>query len=168
MHPSLMDSLRGLRKDVAGVVYYGIVLALAFLVWERVATIIFALTYGGAIGNIDNFVKDVLFSGEFTLVLVVWAFAGALLAAIVFALTVVGIPMVVDRNVDIVTAMVTSVRATRANLPAMLVWALIIVVMSLLGWASMMIGLLVIMPLLGHASWCAYRALITSASWGAD
>lgn len=159
-HPSLMDSLHGLRKDVAGVVHYGIVLALSFLVWERVATIIFALFYGGEISSVENFITDVLFSGEFAMVLGIWAVAGAMLAAIVFAVTVIGIPMIVDRNTDIVTAMVTSVKAARANLPAMFVWAAIVVVLSLVGWATLMIGLLVIMPLLGHATWCAYRDLV--------
>lgn len=159
-HPTLSDSIRGLREDAPGVVYYGIVLALAFLVWERVATIIFALFYGGQIGGIGNFFSDILFSSDFALVLGVWAVAGAMLASIVFALTVVGIPMVVDRNADIVTAMVTSVKAARANIPAMALWAAIIVTLSLVGWATMMLGLLVIMPLLGHATWCAYRDLV--------
>lgn len=158
-HPTFMDSLRGLRKDASGVIHYGIVLAIAFLVWERVATVSFALLYGGEIGNFNSLLQNFM-SGEFLAVMAVWAVGGAILATIVFAVAVVGIPMIVDKNVDIVTAMVTSVKAAQANRQAMLVWAGIIVVLSIIGWATMMIGLLVIMPLLGHATWCAYRELV--------
>lgn len=160
-HPTLMDSLRGLRKDASSVIYYGIVLAVAFLVWERVATIVFALSYSGQISNFDGFINNVLFSADFMLVMGIWLIVGTLLASVVFAVTMVGIPMVVDRNVDIVTAMATSMRAARANIPAMMVWAALIVVLSLIGWLTMMLGLLVIMPLLGHATWCAYRDLVS-------
>lgn len=158
-HPTLRDSWHGLQKDASGVINYGIVLALAFLLWERVATIIFALFYGGEISSFDAFVRNFSVSGELMMVMVIWAVAGALLASMVFALTVVGIPMIVDKKVDIITAMVTSVKTAQANVPAMMVWAAIIVVLSLLGWATMMVGLLFIMPLLGHATWCAYREL---------
>lgn len=159
-HPTMMDSLRGLRGDASSVIYYGIVLALSFLVWERVATILFALSYSGQISNIEMFVDKVLFSLEFMWVLVAWLVAGGLLASLVFAVSMVGIPMVVDRKVDIVTAMVTSVKAARANVPAMVVWAALVVGLSLVGWLTAMIGLLFIMPLLGHATWCAYRDLV--------
>lgn len=159
-HPTLMDSFQGLRKDASGVVHYGIVLAISFLIWERVATVSFALFYGGQIGSFDSFLENFVLSGEFMSVLAVWTIAGAILATIVFSLSVVGIPMIVDKNVDIVTAMVTSVKAAQANKSAMMVWAGIIVALSLIGWATMMVGLLVIMPLLGHATWCAYRELV--------
>ena len=75
-------------------------------------------------------------------------------------ITVIGMPMVVDRNADIVTAMITSVRTVFANLPAMMVWAGLIVLLTGLGMATALLGLIVIMPLLGHATWSAYKDLV--------
>jgi len=69
-------------------------------------------------------------------------------------------PMVIDRDADVVTAMLTSVRTVFANLPAMVFWALLIVGLTGLGMALALVGLVLVMPLLGHASWCAYKDLV--------
>ena len=159
-HPTLGDSLKGLFDDAGSVINYGVILSVCVLVWERVATTMFALAYSGEIPSLDTFMSKILFSQDFMLVAVAWVVVGGILASVVFAITMVGIPMVVDRKVDAITAMVTSVRAVRKNVGAMSVWAGIIVVMSLIGWATLMLGLLVIMPVLGHATWCAYRDLV--------
>ena len=85
---------------------------------------------------------------------------GALLAAFVFSLAVVSVPMIMDRNCDPVTAMTASLRAVAANPGPLALWAVLIVILTLTGFATLLFGLIVLMPMLGHASWHAYRELV--------
>jgi uncharacterized membrane protein len=158
---SFLSSIKRLNRSKGSIADFGIVLILAGILWERAAAVMFALSYGGDMGNAQDFVKEVFLSGNYWPVVMAWLISGTLLACFIFAITVVGMPMVVDRNADIVTAMITSVRAVFANLPAMGLWAAIIVVLTGLGMATALIGLIVVMPLLGHATWCAYKDLVT-------
>ena len=86
--------------------------------------------------------------------------SGAVLAAIVFSLSVVAVPLIIDRHASATDAMWTSVRVTFANLPAMLVWAGLIVAVTALGFVTLLVGMIVVAPLLGHATWHAYRDLV--------
>jgi uncharacterized membrane protein len=85
---------------------------------------------------------------------------GGVLAVIVFSVSVVSIPLIIDRHVRASEAMRTSVRVTLANLPAMVVWAGLIVALTALGFLTLLVGMVVIAPLLGYATWHAYRDLI--------
>ena len=82
------------------------------------------------------------------------------LAVLVYALSVVSIPMLMDRDSDIVTAMMTSARAVNTNVTAMVLWAVLIVLLVGVGFATLMLGMIVLLPLLGHASWHAYKDLV--------
>jgi len=86
--------------------------------------------------------------------------SGAVLAAVVFSLSVVAVPLIIDRHASATDAMWTSVRVTFANLPAMLVWAGLIVAVTALGFITLLIGMVVVAPLLGHSTWHAYRDLV--------
>jgi uncharacterized membrane protein len=86
--------------------------------------------------------------------------SGALLAAIVFTLSVVAVPLIIDRHASALDAMWTSARVTFANIPAMLVWAALIVCVTAVGFITLLIGMVVVAPLLGHATWHAYRDLV--------
>ena len=77
-----------------------------------------------------------------------------------FSVTVVGLPLLLDRDVDFVTAMIVSVQAVMANVGAMLIWGLTIAALLFLGMVPMFLGLFVVMPVLGHASWHMYRRLL--------
>jgi uncharacterized membrane protein len=85
---------------------------------------------------------------------------GAAFAIMVFTLTVVSTPLLLDRPVDAVSAAITSMRCCLANLRAMALWAALIAGLVLIGFATFMLGLIVIFPLLAHASWHAYRDLV--------
>jgi uncharacterized membrane protein len=85
---------------------------------------------------------------------------GALFAGLTFAVTAVSIPMMLDRRVDVLTAIVTSVRVVRHNPVVMLFWAVLIVVFTGVGIATLFLGLIVVLPLIGHASWHAYKDLV--------
>jgi uncharacterized membrane protein len=85
---------------------------------------------------------------------------GAMLALIVFSIMVVSLPMVFDRQVDFVTAMITSVKSVLANPKPMLAWCVIIGVLLGLSLVSVFLGLLVTLPVLGHATWHLYRRVV--------
>jgi uncharacterized membrane protein len=90
---------------------------------------------------------------------------GSLFALVTFAASAFSLPMLIDRRVDSVTAVVTSVNAVLRNKKVMLVWAAIIVASVAIGFATALIGLIVTMPLIGHASWHAYREAIDGSAW---
>jgi uncharacterized membrane protein len=86
--------------------------------------------------------------------------SGAVLAGVVFMLSVVAVPLIIDRHASATDAMWNSARVTFANLPAMLVWAALIVGVTALGFVTLLLGMVVVAPLLGHATWHAYRDLV--------
>lgn len=160
MSATFGDSLRGLKAHGDSLMYFGLFLALALIAWERLSAILFALFYQGEVPDLSNFARDVFLSGDYTHFVVSYLVIGGVLAAVVFALSAVAIPMLMDRNLDPISAAITSARAVGANIPAMAVWAAFIVVLVAVGFATMMIGMIVLLPLLGHATWHAYRDII--------
>lgn len=157
---SLGASLRGLRKHGDHLMYYGVFLAFVLIGWERLSAIMFALFYSDLTPDLSNFFRDVFLSGNYTHFAVSYLVIGGALAALVFALSVVSVPMLMDRDSDMVTAMVTSARSVGFNLGAMALWAALIVVLIGIGFATMMIGMVVLLPLVGHATWHAYKDLV--------
>lgn len=157
---SFADSVRGLREHGDHLLYYGALLAFGLLGWERMSAILFALFYRGVAPDLNNFFRDVFLSGDYTYFVVSYMTVGGAIAAVVFALSAVSVPMLMDRKSDIATAMMTSVRAVSVNLGAMAVWAALIVVLVGVGFATMMIGMVALLPLLGHATWHAYKDLV--------
>lgn len=148
------------RRNSQQIALWGLVLALALILWERIAAILFALVHDGpvvAAGSL-SYVATVFGGGP--LFLAAFFGIGGLLALAVFAFGVVTAPMLLDRDVDVVTAALTSLQCCLRNPLTALVWAGLIAALTLVGFLTMMIGLLVVFPLLGHASWHAYRDLV--------
>jgi hypothetical protein len=94
----------------------------------------------------------------------VWVLMGGMGAALVFAATVISVPLLLDRRVDLHAAVLTSLRAVGANPGAMAIWATIIMVLTALSMATAMVGFAFSIPVLGHASWHAYRATVDASS----
>ena len=157
---SLMSSLRGLRRHADSMAYFGAFLAIALIGWERMSAILFALFYGGEITNVSNFFRDVFLSGDYLQFVAAYMLVGGALAAVVFSVSAVAIPMIMDRETDAITAAMTSLRAVATNLGAMALWAAMIVGLVIVGFATMMVGMVILLPLLGHATWHAYREMI--------
>lgn len=155
-----LDSLQALGRNGQSLALFGLLLALAAVMWERVSAILFALL--GAVGTVDTpaFFREVVLSGEHMAFVATWFLAGGMLALFIFALAVVAVPMMLDRDCDPVSAMATSLRAFSSNLAAMALWAFLLVALTLAGFATLLFGLVVIMPVLGHASWHAYRDMV--------
>jgi uncharacterized membrane protein len=148
------------RRNTQSIALWGLVLALTMLLWERIAAIAFALLYHGPVGDFGSLTTEILFSGGHLPLLAAFFGVGGLLALAVFAFGIVTAPMLVDRDVDVVTAALTSLLCCLRNPGAALLWAFIIALLTLIGFATLLLGLLIIFPLLGHASWHAYRDLV--------
>ena len=138
----------------------GLLLAGAALTWDVISTLMFKMFYEGEAPQINQFVREVLFSNEYTHFVVAYLVIGGAMAALVFSLCVISVPMLIDRPVAASTAMMTSLRVVGHNLPAMALWGALIAGLTLLGFATQLVGLLIIMPVLGHASWHAYKDLV--------
>lgn len=136
------------------------VILLLFMFWVFVAHTIFALFMGvSALTNITSS-GAVLLEGRGLVMLIVGTLIGGGFAAVLFSFTVVGIPLLLDREVDFITAIITSVRAVLLNLPVMVAWAGIIAGGLFMGILPFFLGLFIALPVLGHASWHMYRRLM--------
>lgn len=158
--PDLGRSLTAWRANADSIGLFGFVLAFALISWERLSAIIFALFYAGEVSSVENLVSEILFSGAHVNFLVVYLGFGALLAACVFSISVVSVPMLLDRRVDVATAIIASLRAVRKNPAPLALWAALIVALTATGFATGFLGLVVILPWLGHATWHAYKDLV--------
>ncbi len=141
----------------------GLTLLMVLLVWMLLALLVFAIFYSGPMPTWENFIPQVFLSGKSPLFLVTGVITGGLIAAFTFSISVVTAPMLMDRKVNLLTAMATSLEAARRNWSAMLLWASLIVMFVGVGIATFYLGLLVTMPLIGHATWHAYRDLVAPA-----
>jgi uncharacterized membrane protein len=142
------------------ILFTGVLLSLLMMVWMRAAVIIYALFFGLLPFPGLNHIAPMLFTtGTGLAMLVVGTAVGGLFAAFSFAISVFSIPMLLNRDVDALTAMGSSMALVWNNLRVLLIWAAIVLALFLLSLATGMLGLIVIYPLLGHATWHAYRAV---------
>ncbi len=151
---------KAFRKHATQIAAMGLALMLFAFAWIVVAIIIFAMFYSQSPPPLDRFVEDILFSQRGFVFLMTGSAAGAVFAATIFAMTAVSIPMLLDRDIDVITAIVVSLHAVRANWKVMAGWAAMIGIISLAGLATFFIGLALALPMLGYATWHAYRDVI--------
>jgi uncharacterized membrane protein len=142
------------------VLFTGAILCLLMLVWMRAAVIIYALFFGlRPFPGLDH-VASMLFTTPVGLaMLLVGTVVGGLFAAFSFAISTFAIPMLLDEKTDAFTAMGTSISLVWNNLPVMLAWGAIVLALFVLCVATGLIGLIVVFPLLGHATWHSYEAM---------
>ncbi|WP_112321006.1 DUF2189 domain-containing protein [Oceanibium sediminis] len=147
------------RRQIPSLAFVALFL---FLFWVYMAHLIFALSFG--LKPLTNILSstDLLMTTEGATMLITGTLVGGALAGLLFAITVISVPMLVEREIDVVTAMVTSFQAVAENPRVMLTWGAIIAVLSALAMAPFFLGMLVIFPVLGHASWHLYRRVVTA------
>lgn len=148
------------RRNGASIGLYAVFLVFCLSVWERLSAILVALFLKGDFIGGDYFSLLALFTPDQWAFVLAYSAMGAVLAALVFSLSVVSLPMMLDRRVDMVTAVLTSMQAVRANPGAMIVWAGLIAGLMVVGFVTWFIGLVILFPVLGHATWHAYRELV--------
>ena len=157
---SLRHALFVTTRAPAQLAFVGILLALFMLAWMRIATLLFALFVGTqALPPLAEILPWLFFTRDGLALLTVGGAVGAGLATIAFAISVVSVPMLMVRDIDAVTAMILSVRTARRNALVLALWAWLIVILTGVGLATLFIGLTLTFPLVGHASWHAYRDL---------
>jgi uncharacterized membrane protein len=138
----------------------GLVLMLFLLAWIRLAFLIFALFFGATPPSWEHLVTTLLFTTDGIPFLVVGIAVGGALAAFVFAMSAVAIPALLDRDIGALGAVATSVAAVVQNWRVMIGWGALIVLFTAAGLVTFYVGLAVTLPLVGHASWHAYRGLV--------
>ena len=149
------------KANMSSIGLYAIILALILAVWIRISIVVVALFFEGAPPSASSLLKDVMGSPEALTFVAAYAAAGFGFALFVFATSVVSLPMLYDREeMDTLTAMITSFNALRLNFWPMLLWALIIVALTAVGFATLYVGLVLVLPLVGLATWHAYREVV--------
>jgi len=131
---------------------------LVFMFWVFLAHTIFALFFG--LAPISDSTWTMLTTGNGLLMLLVGSVIGGVMATMFYALTVVSLPLILDREVDFITAMITSFSCVTANPGVMLIWAAMIAAGLFVGMLPLFLGLFVALPVFGHASWHLYRRLL--------
>jgi len=166
--PSLRRCLREEQRALGSLMVFALMLMVVFLVWARAGSAVHVFFPIAAAAGWRAYLT---FFG-------IGSAIGSIFAAVVFSAAAFSLPMLVDRKVDTVTAVVTSVNAVLRNKPAMAVWAACIVVAVAPGFALLFIGhdrgsglawvmtgLGITLPLIGHATWHGYRATVDASQW---
>lgn len=158
--PTLRTML-GVRPMAGAQVFFtGMLLAMLMLLWMRAAVLVYALFFGvQPFPGLDHVAEMLFTTPTGWAMLVVGSLVGALFAGFAFAISVFSIPMLLDQRVDALTAMGVSTALVWNNLPPMLVWGAIVLGLFLLSVATGLLGLIVVFPWLGHATWHAYKEM---------
>jgi uncharacterized membrane protein len=157
---SFDDSLEGFGRNASALFEFGIILALCAVVWFGISAVLLGTVFHIAAPDMrETLYRGFIDSANRSQVLAYIA-VGGVLAASVFAVSVVAIPLIIDRHATAGQAMRASVKAVFTNIPAMIVWSGLILILTIIGYAPLLGGLLIIAPLLGHATWHAYQDMI--------
>lgn len=158
--PSLTDIVlvrSAIKLDIA---YLGLALLLIYFFWTRLAQIVYALSTPFMHKSPSDFLTFMFTTSDGLTMAVTGTVIGAVVAFLAFSLVVISAPMMLGAKTDVFIATITSVRAVTRNLIPMLVWAVLIAVLTAIGIATAFFGLILVFPLIGLASWRAYRELV--------
>ena len=156
---AVLGALRGHGDEQ--IISMGVIVFVAFGFWLMVAHGIFAIFL--AESGIGSESLELFETGAGMAMLLVGSIVGALMALAFYSITVVSLPMLVDREVDFLTAIIVSLGTVRSNRLVLLAWALLIAVSLFVAMLPLFLGLLVALPVLGHATWHLYRRAVHTA-----
>ncbi len=156
-------SWRGRPHHDWRLVRFGLLLALAGTGWVMTSASLITLFAPAPVSSPRDFLMYVVLARE-SFLFEAWLALGGVLAAPVFASSVITLPLLLDRRIGVLDAVLTSWRAVLANPAPLALWAALIMGLTVLGLAPLLLGLIVIVPLLGHASWHAYRDLVEASA----
>ncbi|MDP2769812.1 MAG: DUF2189 domain-containing protein [Giesbergeria sp.] len=157
--PELGQSITCWDKHLGSMGMLVLVLIVLELLWGRASLVVFAVFFNTGMPSTTGVVQAIFNMQNWSFV-AVYTVVGGVFAAIVFSVSVVSIPMILDRDTDALTAGITSMRVVVENTGVMLLWGALITLLVVASLAFWGVGLLVVGPLLGHASWHAYRAAV--------
>ena len=158
----LLDAFSVFRSpSIGSILLLGIVLMMMFVFWLTLSQMIYSLTLGPQPpASLGAFAYSILHTGAGWIMAVVGIGAGFLFAVIALAISAISFPMLLDRPVSLETAVRTSVRVVQRNPLTMAIWGIIITAGLVLGSLPALLGLVVVMPVLGHATWHLYRRVV--------
>lgn len=154
------ESLEGFSRNATALVEFGAILAIAAVLWFGISALLLGTVFHIAAPDIGETLYRGFIDSTNRSQVLAYVVVGGLLAASVFSVSVVAIPLIIDRHATAGQAMRASLNVVFANIPAMMVWSGLILILTVIGYAPLLGGLLIIAPLLGHATWHAYRDLI--------
>jgi uncharacterized membrane protein len=156
---SMAEILRS--PSIGSIATLGLLLLVIFLAWLLTAQALYQSLFGWhAPESMGAFLNEVFTTRNGWVLIVVGNALGFIFSALVFCISVVSFPLLLDRDVGAVPAILASVRAVAANPGTMLLWALIVAAALVIGFIPLFIGLAVVLPVLGHATWHLYRRLV--------
>jgi uncharacterized membrane protein len=160
--PSWAQAFDVLRApSIGAILLLGLVLAVIFVLWLFAAKLIYDMTLGPLPpASLSAFANEVLATGAGWTMIGVGIGVGFLFAVLSLAISVVSFPLLLDRKVGVTTAVNTSIRAVIANPGPMAVWGAVVAAGLVIGSIPLLIGLAVVMPVLGHATWHLYRKIL--------
>lgn len=153
--PTLRQTLKAARKPFANSLIFCIVLLVIFLLWARAGTMVHI--FFPSEGEVE--LRDLM------TYLGVGSAVGSIFASITFATSVFSLPFIANRDVDVITAVVSSINAVLRNRWTMLAWAAVVVAFTAIGFLTAMLAFIIIIPLLGYATWHGYRAALDVQQW---
>jgi uncharacterized membrane protein len=160
--PVSLAAIWGTVRSRSEIGWMAFVTLFFFVIWMYQVRLLIALLLGlnASFSSIREFINVVLTTNDGLLFLAIGNLDGAALSLVLFSLTVVSFPLLLDREVDFVTAMVTSVRAVVMSPVPMIGWAAIVVILLIVSSIPYFLGLIVTLPVLGHATWHLYRRIV--------
>jgi len=153
--PSLAQTIAAIKKPFSNSLVFTLVLLVVFLLWARAGMMVqvfFPLGGQPEWGHIVSF-------------LLIGSAVGSIFASVSFAASVFSLPMLANRDIDVITAVISSINAVLRNKPALLVWAVCICTLTGVGFLTAGLGLIVIIPWLAYATWHGYRAALDVSEW---
>jgi len=159
--PNISASTLSWMRNWKSIAFFAAMLTFFMIVWARVSVVLFALFGAHNYPDLKDMITKIV-SFENIEFLLVWSGVGFVFASLVFAISVVSVPMLLDRGTDTMEAVFTSAKLLWANPLAMLVWAITIVVIMGLSLFVFLPALALTAPLVGHATWCLYKDLVRS------
>ncbi len=153
--PTLGRCLQEQRRSLGTAMVFALALLVLFLVWARAGSMVHVFF---PVQSNPDWHKLVTF-------LAIGSAVGSIFALLTFMFSAFSLPMICDRDADAITAIVTSVNAVLRNKPAMAVWVILIVSLTAIGFATALLGLAIVIPLLGYATWHGYRETIDAGDW---
>ncbi len=147
-------------KNIGSLARLGVILAIIALVWGLVSSLLFQQAFNSQMPEIQVSFYHTVFDWPHAGFLVTYVATGAVLAVLAFTISAISAPMIFDRGGSTARAIMTSVKVVAKNPLPMALWAALIAGLTLLGFATFMAGLVITLPLIGHATWHAYRDVL--------
>ncbi len=153
--PGIGHTIEAIKRPFGSAMVYTLVLLVVFLLWARAGMMVqvfFPYGQDPEWGHIISF-------------LLIGSAVGSIFAGVSFAASVFSLPMLANREVDVITAVISSTNAVLRNKPAMIIWALLIMTLTMIGFLTAGLGLIVIIPWLAYATWHGYRDALDVSEW---